>query len=62
MSWEDRPTVCQLHRIACLASILGIREPIEEGIDTRGDARRIQYELRLELKAKNRRKKEVRYV
>jgi hypothetical protein len=54
MSWEDRPTGVQLHRIACLASILGIREPIEDGIETRREARNILYELSLELKKKPR--------
>ena len=61
MSWEDRPTGVQLHRIAILAHILGIRETIEEGIETRGEARSLQYQLLLDLKDKNRRKKEVMY-
>jgi len=49
MSWEDEPTGYQLHRIAIFASILGIRTPIEEGIQTRGEARNILYGLSLEL-------------
>jgi len=60
MSWKDRPTGYQLHRIACLASILGIREPIEEGIQTRGHARNILYKLHLTLKEKSLRRKEER--
>lgn len=55
MSWEDRPTGAQLHRIAIFASILGIREPIEERVATRAEARRLQYELLMELKKKPRR-------
>lgn len=62
MSWEDKPTGAQLHRIAVFAAILGIREPIEEGVDNRAEARRLQYELLQELKLKNRQRKAVKEV
>ena len=60
MSWEDRPTGFQLHRIAVFAHILGIREFIEEGIETRGEARDILYKIHLALKDQNRQRKEAK--
>ena len=56
MSWEDAPTGAQIHRIAVFAIALGIKSPIEEGIQTRGQARDILNDLYQQIKQKNRMK------
>ena len=60
MSWEDAPTGTQLHRIARFALALGIREPIEENIQTRAQARDILNDLYFKLKQRNRQKHNTR--
>jgi hypothetical protein len=47
MSWEDAPTGTQLHGLLAFALALGIREPIEENIQTRAHARDILNDLYL---------------
>jgi hypothetical protein len=58
MSWEDAPTGAQIHRIAVFAIALGIKSPIEEGIQTRGQARDILNYLYQQIKQKNRMKQD----
>ena len=58
MSWEDAPTGAQIHRIAIFAIALGIKSPIEEGIQTRGQARDILNDLYQQIKQKNRMKQD----
>jgi hypothetical protein len=58
MSWEDAPTGAQIHRIAVFAIALGIKSPIEEGIQTRGQARDILNDLYHQIKQKNRMKQD----
>jgi hypothetical protein len=58
MSWEDAPTGAQIHRIAVFAIALGIKSPIEEGIQTRGQARDIMNDLYQQIKQKNRMKQD----
>jgi len=53
MSWEDAPTGAQIHRITRFALALGIREPIEENIQTRAQARDILNDLYWQLKQRN---------
>jgi hypothetical protein len=60
MGWEDAPTGTQLHRIARFALALGIRDPIEENIQTRAQARDILNDLYQQLKQKNRVKQDKR--
>ena len=60
MSWEDAPTGAQIHRIAVFAIALGIKSPIEEGIQTRGQARDILNDLYQQIKQKNRMKQDKR--
>ena len=60
MSWEDAPTGAQIHRIAVFAIALGIKRPIEEGIQTRGQVRDILNDLYQQLKQKNRVKQDNR--
>jgi hypothetical protein len=52
-SWELPATPRQCRAIAKLAKSLGIREPIEERLANRREARAIQYNLLKQLKAKN---------
>jgi len=60
MSWEDAPTGAQIHRITCFALALGIREPIEENIQTRAQARDILNDLYWQLKQRNQQKQNNR--
>ncbi|OBW63513.1 MAG: hypothetical protein A9183_07270 [Dehalococcoides mccartyi] len=62
MSWEDAPTGTQLHRIARFALALGIREPIEENIQTRAQARDILNDLYFQLKQRNKQKQNNRKI
>lgn len=50
-SWTLPPTGRQIAAITRIAMQLGIREPIEEGISTRWEARRLLYELNEKRKA-----------
>jgi len=50
------PTAESVRAITRMAMALGIREPIEEGISNRREARKLQYELLCKLRA---RRKEV---
>lgn len=59
MSWTDYPTGRQLHKIAIFANILGIVQPVEEGIKTRAEARDIFLDLRDRVNAKRRSAKNV---
>ena len=54
-SWNLPPTVKQTQAIARLAQVLGYREPVEEGIRNRLEARNIIVGYKNELKLRNKR-------
>ena len=54
-SWNLPPTVKQTQAIARLAQALGYREPVEEGIRNRLEARNIIVGYKNEIKLRNKR-------
>lgn len=49
---ELPPTIPQVRAIAKLCVILKIREPLEEGVSNRMEARNLMYDLRSKLRGK----------
>lgn len=45
-SWNDKPTPTQVRAIVKLCLIRGIREPLEEIVNSRAEARSLIYRLR----------------
>lgn len=55
-SWNDPPTDGLITRIAWYCRLLGIKELLEERPSNRLEARNLIYDLRAQLKAKNKRR------
>jgi hypothetical protein len=60
MSWKNAPTGAQISPDYMFALALGIREPIEENIQTRAQARDILNDLYWQLKQRNQQKQNNR--
>lgn len=52
MSWDERPTEGQVKAVGKLRGALGIREPLEEWLSTRLEARYVQFGLLCQLKTR----------
>ncbi len=59
-SWNDPPTGEQCRAVAKLCIALHIREPLEERLASRLEARNLQYRLLAQLRGKKLAKKEER--